>query len=447
MFSRLTVGFPSPQRRHPEVLERTVIGRSPILLTPFEANWDIDLDTIAAFVDAAFANQGLTPDAVDTGAVIITGEAARRDNARRIAEHFSSLAGRFVCATAGPHLEEVLAAHGSGAASRSRDAGSTLLHIDVGGGTTKIGVIHRGRVASTSALNIGARLIAYDETGRLVRTERAGRQFLRHLGYDLEAGDTVSEELLSRLASLMVDVLFGALAGEPPPWEGLFVTARPSVPARLSGIVFSGGVADYIYGRESATYGDLGPVLGTAVRKRAEQAGYRILPAEAGIRATVIGASEYSVQMSGETIFIPDPTSLPLRNLRTFVAHTNWEAPIAQRAASDIQRTLAARDPEVVGTAFALVVASPPFIGYGAAQELGEGLRAALSAMPAEERPKLLIFEQNIGQIVGQNLASALRLPCIDEISLSELDFIDVGRHVDGEAYVPVVVKSLAFGV
>src|SRR5437773_438824 len=137
MFSQLSVGYPSPTQRRPEVLERRILDRSPILLTPFSGDWNIDAGPLKKLIDGEFEAAGLSPEKVDTGAVIITGEAARRDNAQRIAEMFSDQSGKFVCATAGPRLEALMAAHGSGAVALSREFAMRVLHVDIGGGTTK----------------------------------------------------------------------------------------------------------------------------------------------------------------------------------------------------------------------------------------------------------------------------------------------------------------------
>ncbi len=446
MFSEMAIGYPSMHRRRPEVLGRKVIGRSPILLTPFSGDWNIEAAPLEKLIASTFQAAGLSREEIDTGAVIITGEAARRDNARKIAELFSGQAGRFVCATAGPRLETILAAHGSGAVARSREEGLNVLNVDLGGGTTKVSLIQRGKIQDTTALNIGARLIAYDKNGHLVRLEKSGDRFLRDLGHKARVGERIEKAILERLGSRMASVLFDMLAGEPPPWSDLFITPPMNDLPNLDGILFSGGVAEYIYKREDTAFGDLGPLLGKAVREEAQKRGYRILDSSEGIRATVIGASQYSIQLSGETIFVPAPADLPLRNLRTFVVQLSWEPPIAARAEKAVEETLAGRDPEVQGAPFALVISTPPFVGYGATQEMGDGIRRALSGAALQDRPRALVFNENVGRAIGERLAE-LRIPCIDEISLSELDFIDIGTVVEGDGYVPVVVKSLAFGV
>jgi ethanolamine utilization protein EutA len=350
-----------------------------------------------------------------------------------------------VCATAGPRLEALMAAHGSGAVALSRDRGS-VLHVDIGGGTTKLSRIETGRVVDATAVNVGARLLAYDAAGCLTRRERAGAAFLQGLGAHIEIGDELPDALRVALAERMAAAVFDALEGSAEPWEG-FNVIPPLAPAvRCDSVLFSGGVSEYIYGREGQRFGDLGPYLGHAMRAEAERRGYAMLDAGEGIRATVIGASAYSMQLSGETIFIPEPDQLPMHNLRTCVARVTWEAPIAERSEGAIREALDRRDAEELGAPFALVLASPPFYGYGAAQDLAEGIRHALRSAPPDEQPALLVFSENVGQSIGAALATELSVPCIDEITLSELDFVDVGRLVPGESYVPVVVKSLAFG-
>jgi ethanolamine utilization protein EutA len=447
MFSQLLIGYPSVLQRKPIVLERNVIARSPILLTPFSGDWNIEAGPLKQLVDATFNEAGLTPADIDTGAVIITGEAARRDNAAKIAELFADESGKFVCATAGPTLETIMAAHGSGAVQQSREQGLTLLNMDVGGGTTKVSVIQEGRILGTMAVNIGARLVAYNGAEEIVRLEKGGRRFLAALGEDLEFGAKVSRDLREALARRMAHVLFDAVMTGKPPWDDFFVTPELTTLPKIDGILFSGGVSEYIYARESDSFGDLGPYLGREIRSEAVKRGFKILAAGEGIRATVIGASQYTVQLSGETIFVPQSLQLPVRNLRVFVVHANWEAPVAERTEAAIRKILAERDPEVRGAPFALAFSTPPFVGYGSVQDLARGIDAAFARLAADDRPVALVFGQNVGQVVGGMLSAKWNMPCIDEVILSELDFIDVGEVVPEEGFVPVVIKSLLFGV
>jgi ethanolamine utilization protein EutA len=447
MFSRLLIGYPSVLQRKPIVLERHVIARSPILLTPFSGDWNIEAQPLRELVDETFQAAGLSRDEIDTGAVVITGDAARRENAKKIAELFSDQTGRFVCATAGPTLETIMAAHGSGAVLHSRDQGITLLNIDVGGGTTKISLIVNGKIRATTALNVGARLIAHDATNTIIRLEKAGRRFLSDLGPNVDLGQNITHDLKMRLADRMARGLFDALTTGIAPWKEFFITAGLGELPSIDGVLFSGGVSEYIYDREAQAFGDLGPELGGAIRREAERRSFKILDAGEGIRATVIGASQYTVQLSGETIFIPESMTLPARNLRVFVAEIDWQAPVLEKTAAVVARTLGARDPEVRGAPFVLAFSTPPFTGYGAVQEMARGIDRALENLAGDDRPIALVFVHNIGQVVGGMLSGKWNMPCIDEVSLSELDFIDIGEVVETEGFVPVVIKSLAFGV
>ncbi|HVO92898.1 MAG TPA: ethanolamine ammonia-lyase reactivating factor EutA [Terriglobales bacterium] len=446
MFSRLLIGYPSVLQRKPIVLEREVIARSPIVLTPFSGDWNIEAGPLRTLFDRTFREVGLARDDIDTGAVIITGEAARRDNAQKIAELFSDETGRFVCATAGPTLETIMAAHGSGAVMQSRELRQKVLNIDIGGGTTKISLIDSGKIRATTAVNIGARLVAHDDAGSIARLEKAGRRFLIDLGFKLDIGSRLSNELKTSLGNRMAQALFEALATGNAPWSDFFVSAPLGELPTVDGIVFSGGVAEYIYAREAEAFGDLGPQLGRAIRAEVDRRGFRILDTGEGIRATVIGASQYTVQLSGETIFIPDDLALPVRNLRVFVAEVDWQMPVAERTEAAVKRALGERDPEVRGGPFALAFSTPAFAGYGSVQEMASGIDWALATLAAEDRPLALVFVHNIGQVVGSALSAKWNMPCIDEVSLSELDFIDIGEVVAGEGFVPVVIKSLAFG-
>lgn len=448
MFSQLLIGYRTLHSQRPEVLERKVIDKSSILLTPFDSEWRIDAPTIDRFLQDTFRRVGIRPEDVDTGAVIITGEAARKENARQIADFFSGQAGRFVCATAGPRLETIMAAHGSGAVGLSRETGKTLLNIDIGGGTTKICVIREGRIIDNTAINIGARLITFGADGRIARIERDGRHLLDAIGSRAETGMVPEPDLAERVARRMGAVLFEALAGSPSAWPTLYVIGplANALPA-VDGVVFSGGVSEYIYGRETKGFGDLGAALAGSVRAEAEARGLRIFDCGVGIRATVIGASQHSVQVSGETIFIPPAASLPMHNLRVFTAPMNRAFPTAKEACAAVSAALDGRDEEVRNSPFALAISLPPFRGYGAVLDLADGISRALCAAPPEDRPDALVFESNIAQVVGNVLSAELGVVCLDEVALSEMDFIDIGAPKVGDGYVPIIVKSLIFDV
>ena len=158
------------------------------MLTPYLSGVLIDVDKIQEFVQQAYRQAGLTPETIDTGAVVITGEALKKENAQPISELFAKEAGKFICASAGPNHEALLAAHGCGAVALSQDRGATVLNVDVGGGTTKLSLVKGGVVVNTGAIEVGARLIAFDESNMITRLEEPGKAMLESLGYSISAG-------------------------------------------------------------------------------------------------------------------------------------------------------------------------------------------------------------------------------------------------------------------
>ena len=243
--------------------------------------------------------------------VILTGEALRRENAEAIAGLVSEQRGDFVTATAGHHMESMLAAYGSGASKVSYDDDKRLLNIDIGGGTTKLAVVEKGNVVATAALHIGGRLHVIDEIGRLVRLDPAGKFHAREAGFFWNRGDVLASSQLDRLAQSMADLLIAALTKRPLPHviKHLYLTEPILDFGHIDGIMFSGGVGEYIYGREQRDFGDMGRRLGLpfAAASTSGALPWPLLPAGECIRATALGASEYSVQLSGNTSYISKP--------------------------------------------------------------------------------------------------------------------------------------------
>src|SRR5262249_25542005 len=145
------------------VVSRETLFQSPVSLTPYKSEELIDETELAAIIDRAYADAGLHPDDIDAGVVILTGEALRRENAQAIAGLLAEQRGEFVCASAGHHMESTLAAFGSGAARVSYDTGKRILNIDIGGGTTKLALVERGKAVATAALHVGGRLMVVDD--------------------------------------------------------------------------------------------------------------------------------------------------------------------------------------------------------------------------------------------------------------------------------------------
>src|SRR5216683_8341180 len=303
------------------VVSRETLFLSPVSLTPYQSETRIDDVALKRIIDNAYSCAGIIPSDIDTGAVILTGEALRRENAQAISTMLAEAGGDLVCATAGHHMESMLAAYGSGAATVSSAAGKRILNIDIGGGTTKLAVVEHGKVVATAAVHIGGRLQVVDHDSLIVRLDPAGKYHARRAGYAWNRGDVADAADLDKVADGMADALVAALAARPLPYDiaHLYLTDPIVDFGGIDGIMFSGGVGEYVYGREDRDFADLGRRLGHAIRRRIDAGAlpWPLLPPGECIRATALGASEYSVQLSGNTSYISKPGELlPRRNLQ-----------------------------------------------------------------------------------------------------------------------------------
>jgi len=216
------------------VIERSILWKSPILLTPFLDDGSIDAVRLGDFIADSYAAAGIAPKSIDTGAVILTGEAIKRTNARAIAELFAGDSGRFVCASAGHHLESVLAAHGSGAVALSRENATTILNIDIGGGTTKLAVVRGGNVVATCAFAVGGRLLAFDADGVLERMDESASLAAAAIGVRLAVGASGGRARRGR------DLDHPRRAGDRP---------RPGASADRAAAVTARGGRDHLFRR------------------------------------------------------------------------------------------------------------------------------------------------------------------------------------------------------
>jgi ethanolamine utilization protein EutA len=426
------------------VVERNVRHRSEVVLTPYASGRRIDTEALRRFIDRTYREAGWTPDDVDTGAVITTGEAARQENARAIVALFSGQAGKFVCATAGHRLESLLAAHGSGAVRMSRDPATPLvLNVDIGGGTTKLAVCRDGRVEETAALDIGARLFAWDAAGTIRTATPAGARVAGETGVRMAVGDPRDDRAAEAVAERIADLTLRVPTGRPFEDPAIWLTEPLVATGPFPVVVFSGGVGEYINGLEDREYGDLGRLLGRAIVRRS--AAFTVLRPVESIRATCIGASQYTVQVSGDTLFLSDPAILPLRDLAAVAVDP--EAADALSIAAEIRRGITRLDRE--DGRFALAIRWRHGPAYADLRALCDGIAEGTRGRVTAGGPLVIVLDADVAGIVGQILESELRLAsplvCVDQIALSDLDFIDIGTVMPEHAVVPVVVKSLVF--
>ena len=454
------------------VVRREPHFQSQVHFTPFAEGMSIDAAALGVILDQAYADAGVTPQDIDTGVVILTGEALRRRNAEAIAGVVSEHAGDLVCASAGHHMEAMLAAYGSGTVRASRRDHSRLLNVDMGGGTTKLTLVDDGRIEATAAFHVGGRLVATGEDGRLTRLEPAGAYHAERAGLRLELGAPAGPGALAAVAGQMAGQLLLALRGDPSADQSLWLTDPLHAVGRLDGLVFSGGVAEYLYGTETRTFGDLGPYLGAALAAAGESRGEGggpgqatpagrlpapVRPAEARIRATVLGASQYTVQLSGITSYLDCPQrTLPRRNLP--VARPEYDvtgiidaAAVGRQISAHVARFGVAGGPGSAGMTGDLVVAlhwdGPP--EYSRVRALAEAVTAGLADRIAAGAPLYLMLDGDIARTLGLLLHDELGvdsdLVVIDGVLLGDLDYVDLGRVRQPSGTVPVTIKSLVF--
>lgn len=440
IFSELTVenrasGFAVPEM---EIAQRKILYKSPVHFTPLLDESHVDGAALRTIVEDEYRSAGIDRGSIDTGAIIITGETSRKENARAVLNALSDFAGDFVVATAGPDLESVLAAKGAGAVEYSERTGKTVLHMDIGGGTSNLALIRDGKIAETGCLNVGGRLLKFDENGIVTYISPVLSELC-----DLKSGCKAALAQVETVAETLVQALEMAAGLREPTvlLNRLWTTEAESLPfgdemaltRQTAGeplvISFSGGVADCIETRHPwLKFGDMGPILGQAIRKSRLCQGEYILGSET-IRATVIGAGCHSAQLSGSTVFYRD-VAFPLKNIPA--------VQIPEPSPEAIRRALYKQE----GTA---VIAMPgqPSPSYRDIIALAETVIAA-----TEGKPVFLCLEQDMAKALGQALA--VRLPpnvpilCIDRVRVSEGSYLDVGAPI-GPA-LPVVVKTLVLG-
>ena len=418
----------------PELMisDRKIRYESPVYFTPLLDDSHIDGEGIRKIVEAEYEKAGIRPEDVQTGAIIITGETSRKENAQAVLNALSDFAGEFVVATAGPDLESRLAAKGSGAVDYSERTGKTVLHMDIGGGTSNLALIENGEIVDTGCLNVGGRLVKFREDGTVTWVSQALKGI-----FPVEPGETLSETRAMELGEVLTQVLEMG-AGLRPADEKLrsLITREgkllsPELLKERPVISFSGGVADCIDTVHPwKKFGDLGPLLGQSIRKSRLCEGPYILGKQT-IRATVIGAGCHSTQLSGSTVFYQN-VEFPLKNVPAMVLKEG------ENLTENIRRGLSSRE----GTAV-LALKGMHSPGY---QEISD--LAGKIAAGAEGKQVLVCLRQDMAKALGQALALRMgreaKILCIDRIDLGEECYLDVGAPV-GPA-IPVVVKTLILG-
>ena len=414
-----------------QIMDRQVVYRGEVHFTPLLDESHVDGERIRQLVAQEYASAGIQSEDVDTGAIIITGETSRKENAATVLQALSGYAGEFVAATAGPDLESVLAAKGAGAVAWSRETGRRVLHIDIGGGTSNLALIENGKILQTGCLNVGGRLLKFDKSGKVTYVSPV----LQGLT-NLQPGDYPAQLQVESIAQILTHGLEMA-AGLRPRTELLDnlltkeAVAGWNIPETGAVLSFSGGVAECIDKRcVPGAFGDMGAQLGQAIKNSLLCAGEYMLGQEM-IRATVIGAGCHSAQLSGSTVFCRE-IDLPVKNLPVaiFTAQEQESRELPER----INRRIRELDTQRAVLFFPGYSAA----GYDQVTALAEKIAAA------GLKELFLCLEGDMAKALGQRLSLILGVTpclCIDRVQLSGDCFLDIGKPV-GPA-LPVVVKTL----
>jgi len=455
IFSKLTIenraaGYMVPKV---EIVDKEVVYCSDIYFTPLISNTEIDGEKVSAIIRAEYEKAKIKPEEVSTGAVIITGETARKQNANTVLNSLSDLAGDFVVATAGPDLESVLSGRGAGADVFSEEHRNVVANLDIGGGTTNIAVFRKGSLQGVTCLDIGGRLIKI-ENGRISYIYSKIQELARENGIEIRVGDEAKVQVLEEVCRLMAYELKTSLhlASESSYHKKIYTNQGKGLAEdiRVDALTFSGGVANYVYEPAETDlfrYGDIGILLGSAIAKSGILDSVECYRSEETIRATVVGAGTHTTEISGSTIFY-QKDQLPIKNIPVLkLSKIDEETP--QSVSEAIKAQLPIYQNEGKKQLVAIALSGKPYDGFEKIQQLAAAIIEGADTLIKEKFPLIVVLEADIGKALGNALNVKLDkkkdVICIDGVRSKSGDYIDIGEPVGGGYVLPVVVKTLIF--
>ena len=442
IFSRLTIENRASSYTVPriDIVDKEVIYRSKIYFTPLRSATEIDAEAVKQIVREEYQAAGMTPEMLRTGAVIITGETARKENANEVLEALSDLAGDFVVATAGPDLESVLSARGAGTDALSKEKRTAIAY-------------EKGVLRGTCCLDIGGRLIKV-ENGRISYIFPKIQALAAANGISLAVGDRAYPEQLYGVCRLMAAQLAQALrlAGADSHHAGLYTNSGKPLPEQpaIAAVTYSGGVADCIYQEMEGDvfrFGDIGVLLGKAIRADPDLSRVERFTSIETIRATVVGAGTHTTEVSGSTIHYEKGT-LPLKNVPILKVSEEDEASLETLKAS-ILNQMPLYMPEGKAEQLAIAFTGEKRTSFADIQALAAAIIESTKEVISSRYPLVVVVENDIGKVLGNALNVLLKrekdVICIDGIRTLSGDYIDIGEPIAGGQVLPVVIKTLIF--
>lgn len=455
IFSRLTIENQASSYTVPRIniVDKEVIYRSRIYFTPLRSPTEIDAEAVKKIVRSEYRAAGITPEELKTGAVIITGETARKENANEVLSALSDLAGDFVVATAGPDLESVLSGRGAGADVLSKEKHTTVANLDIGGGTTNIALYEKGTLRGTCCLDVGGRLIKVAD-GRISYIYPKIQALAKDNGIEIKVGDRAYPEQLYGVCRLMAAQLAQALHLAAPDGHhpGMYTNDGRALPPQpqIQAVTYSGGVADCIYQKmeeDVFRFGDVGVLLGKAVRADPDLNRVELCQAAETIRATVVGAGTHTTEVSGSTIRY-ERDKLPIKNVPILKVSQEDEESLETLKSSIIQQ-MPLFAPEGKVEQIAIAFTGEKRTSFADVQALAAAVIESAKEVIQGPYPLIVVVENDIGKVLGNALNVLLEhkkdVICIDGIKTLSGDYIDIGEPIAGGQVLPVVIKTLIF--
>ncbi len=456
VFSRLHLSNVARTGMIPRVTitDREVLYQSPIVFTPLLDQNTIDAGKLSEIVRQEYAAANIHSSQVATGAVIITGETAKKKNADSILQALSGLAGDFIVSIAGPNVESLISGRGSGAAHYSQTHYTTVTNVDIGGGSANSAIFRSGNLLSGAAMNYGGRILIINHaTGRIQHIAEPAKLILEDCRVNLKIGDVPSVEDLrtfsDRMAAITVELIEGTTS---PLARQLYLTPPMSISGKGTTLMFSGGIGYYYYNPLAANnldditiHDDIGPLLAESLRRNPILSAYQVLPPGETMRATVLGASTQTVTLSGSTIWA-ERQILPLKNIpviqQLLTVDQNPEG-----IALFLKETISRFDLDIANDQYALVLNFSGPLEYRTLLNIATGLQEFSRFLPPV-KPLLIIIERDYAQALGQTVKGLMPsrpLLVIDQVGLMQGDYIDIGTPLMDGRVVPLSIKTLVF--
>lgn len=439
------------------IVDKEVVYKSEVYMTPLKTDVLIDTDALRDIVAAEFRKAGYRPEDTDSGAVIITGESARKENSDAVLKSLSDFAGDFVVSAAGPDMESLIAGKGSGAWQYSMDHHCRVANLDIGGGTTNVVLFEDGETLARGCLDIGGRLICMNPQGIITKVSPAAAVMAQAAGVSVSVGDRCDELKLTAVTRQMAAALNAYLGVGTKDIDAILRQIKTPgssdfpVPEKVQAVFFSGGVADLIYHESADTwaYGDIGVLLGRAIRESRLFTDFQKMEPGETIRATVVGAGTYTTTISGSTITYSDDI-FPLKNIPVIKLDEELQEacfagetePVIRR----IQWVLGQNDEEH----FILAMPGKRNPGYMEMKRAAASIRQIMDRVQPPGEPILLVIESDIAKAMGQMIRQQPDLKrqvvAIDSIHVEDGEYVDMGKPTMNGMVIPVVVKTLIFG-